>query len=123
MRAQKNFAIACLLALSACGGGGDSAADQGPINSGTLGIERTFACTGAQDIIVRILSNQESVVVTDSAGGNARTFIRLGEEGGFVEFREGSTTLLLEKGVVDNPQVRSGPARYLSSDLTCTLRG
>jgi hypothetical protein len=123
MRVFKLFPIACLALLSACGGGGGGGEAGGPINAGTLGVERTFTCTGAQTVVVRILSNQESAVVMDASGGNPRTFFRLGEEGGFVQFREGRTSLWLLKGVVDNPNVTSGPARFANSELSCTLRG
>jgi hypothetical protein len=121
MRALKLFPIICFVFLSACGGGGGGGEGGGPINSGTLGIERTFTCSGSQNIVVKILSNQESAIVTDASGGNARTFVRLGEEDGFVQFREGSTSLWLPKGVVDNPEVTSGTARFSNNQLNCTL--
>jgi hypothetical protein len=122
MRALKLFPILCFALLSACGGSGGGGEGGGPIDAGTLGVERTFICSGSQTIIVKILSNQESAVVTDASGANPRTFVRLGEEDGFVQFRQGGTSLFLPKGVVDNPTVTSGTARFSGTDLNCTLR-
>lgn len=122
---QRTFLIFAFF-LTACGGGGDGGEAGGPINTGTLGTQRNFqcTCTGSCDPAafgIQIDESQENLVLTGD--GADKTFIRRGEEPGFIViFANGSETLSLSKGIVDDPNVSSGVARYHGGAYNCVLQ-